>query len=94
MGRAERRIEAGYQKIVLAGYVVAVETVEAWRWLERRIEAGNQKIVLAGYVVAVETVEAWRWLERFVSPNVWAIKRQQRKPASPHVLRAGVGSRK
>ena len=29
MGQAERRIEAGYQKVVLAGYVVAVETVEA-----------------------------------------------------------------
>jgi hypothetical protein len=34
MGRAERRIEAGYQKIVLAGYVVAVEVAEAWRWLK------------------------------------------------------------
>jgi hypothetical protein len=39
MGRAERRIEAGYQKVVLAGYVVAVEVAEAWRWLtaDRRI---------------------------------------------------------
>jgi hypothetical protein len=33
MRRAERRIEAGYQKVVLAGYVVAVEVAEAWRWL-------------------------------------------------------------
>jgi hypothetical protein len=33
MGRAERRIEAGYQKVVLAGYVVGVEVAEAWRWL-------------------------------------------------------------
>jgi hypothetical protein len=79
MGQAERRIEASYQKVVLAGYVVAVETVEAWRWLERQIEAGYQKVVLVGYVVAVETVEAWPWLERFVR----AIKRQQRKPAPP-----------
>ena len=34
VGRAERRIEAGYQKVVLAGYVVAVEVAEAWRWLK------------------------------------------------------------
>jgi len=39
MGQAERRIEAGYQKVVLVGYVVAVETVEAWPWLERFVRA-------------------------------------------------------
>ncbi|HZO00141.1 MAG TPA: hypothetical protein VFB93_02990 [Burkholderiales bacterium] len=30
----ERHIEAGYQKVVLAGYVVAVEISEGWRWLK------------------------------------------------------------
>jgi hypothetical protein len=34
MGTLERYIEAGYSNVVLAGYVIAIELSEGWRWLK------------------------------------------------------------